>query len=282
MMVAASSERNRVRCLSLCAASWGFAIGISLLGVWDRPAPPGQLPGLMTMLGRDAHASFRFMAGIVVMTIAMAFAMRPVVRRLATAEARAWSRNGAAAAMLAALWIAIISTDLPWVIVAPAIAIVVCVALRTRRMDFTRHDAILLPVFETIFLALIDMSSIAVDRAAIAAAGIVLAIRIALPFIRSSRGLAPALCFSLAPLALMAQTMLFARDQRYSPWPALIIAVITPFLLRALVRDSPLIRRRLRTAIAYVIYPLAAFGYMNATSIVAAEGKPRIDFFEDG
>src|SRR5205823_4400394 len=97
-------ERNRVRWLTLCAAAWGFGIGVSLLGLWDRPAPPGQLPGLMTTLGRDAHASFRFMAGIVVMTIVTALAMRPVVRRLAQLDARAWSRNGAAAAMVAGLW----------------------------------------------------------------------------------------------------------------------------------------------------------------------------------
>jgi hypothetical protein len=281
MMVAASLERNRVRWLTLCAASWGFGIGISLIGLWDRPAPPGQMPGLMTMLGRDAHASFRFMAGIVVMTIAVAFAMRPVVQQLTGAYARSWSRNGAAAAMLAGLWVAVVSTDLPWVIVPPAIAVAICFALRARRMGFTRRDAILLPVWAAVFLALIDSGSLAVDRAAIAAAAIVLAIRIALPFIRPTRALPASLCFSAAPVALITQTMFFARDQRHSPWPALIIAVVTPFLVRVLIRDSPLARRRVRTVIAFAIYPIAAFGYMNATSMVTAEGKPRIEFFED-
>jgi len=276
-----SSERTRVRWLTLCTVAWGFAIGISLLDLWDRPAPPGQLPGLMTTLGRDAHASFQFMAGIVVMTMAMAFAMRPVVRRLAASDARAWARNTAAAAMMAALWVAVINGDLPWTIAPPAMAVAACVALRTRRMGFTRRDAILIPVWATIFLALIDMGPIAVDRAAIAAAAIVLAIRLSLPFIRTGRALPAALCFAAAPVALMTQTMLFARDQRHSPWPALIIAIVTPFVLRLLIGDSPAARRRVRAIIAFAVYPMAALGYMNATSMVTAEGKPRIEFFED-
>lgn len=281
MIVAASSERNRIRWLTLCAAAWGFAVGISMLGVWDRPAPSDQLPGLMTTLGRDAHSSFRFMAGIVVMTIAVAFAMRPVLQRLAADDTRAWARNSAAAAMLAALWVAVINADLPWTILPPALAIAVFLRLRRRRMRFTQRDAILIPVWATLFLALIDLGSLPVDRAAILATAIVVAIRLAITFIRPERALPASLCFAAAPVALLAQTMLFARDQRYWPWPALVIATVTPFVLRALISDSPRARRRVSAIVAFVAYPIAAFGYMNATSMVTAEGKPRIEFFED-
>ena len=281
MTAVESQERIRVRWLTLCAAAWGLAIGISLLGIWDRPAPPGQLPGLMTSLGKDAHASFRFMAGIVVMTIVAAFGLRPTVRVLAVSDTRAWARNGAAAALLAGLWVAIVNQDLPWTVIPPLIAVVVFAWLRRVRMAFSRRDAILIPVIAAVFLALIDMSSMPVDRAILSAVAIVIAIRLALIFLRRPRALPAAICFAIAPIALLTQTGIFARDQRYSPWPALAIAVITPFVLRLAARDSATTRRRMRAFIAFVAYPIAAWGYMNATSIITAEGKPRIDFFED-
>jgi len=59
------------------------------------------------------------------------------------------------------------------------------------------------------------------------------------------------------------------------------LAVISPLLLRALIRDSPAMRARFRTALRYVIYPLAAYAYLSATSQLAAEGMPRADLFED-
>ena len=279
-----STERIRIRWLTLCAAAWGLAIGISLLGIWDKPAPPDQLPGLMTTLGKDAHASFRFMAGIVLMTIVAAFGMKPLVRTLAATDTRAWARNGAAAAFLAGLWVAIVNRDLPWTVVPPLIAVVVFTALRRRRMAFTRRDAILIPVCATVFIALIDMSSLPVDRAAILAVAIVVAIRLVLNVVppgEAAPRLPAGLCFAIAPIALLTQTGIFARDQRYSPWPALAIALLTPFVLRLAVRDSAVARRRLRAFITFVAYPIAAWGYMNATSIITAEGKPRIDFFED-
>src|SRR5258705_9112571 len=59
------------------------------------------------------------------------------------------------------------------------------------------------------------------------------------------------------------------------PWPPLVIALVTPFLLR------PFARLRLRAAIAFVVYPLAAYAYFSATSLLAAEGMPHADLFED-
>ena len=58
--------------LRLCAALWGLAIGISLLPMWERPAPPDQLPGYMKSIGIDAHASFRFALGLMILPVLVA------------------------------------------------------------------------------------------------------------------------------------------------------------------------------------------------------------------
>jgi hypothetical protein len=283
MMTSASPDRVRARWLVLCAAMWGFAIGAAMLRIWEhRPVQPGQLPSLMTVLGLDARASFHFVAGVLIATIVVALAMRPVVRILAADDTHAFARNGAAAAMIAALWIATISLDLAWTIVPAAIAIAVFVALRKHAMGFSRADAILLSSVMPVFIALCDWMPISWERALVIAVATVLAIRLVLPFIRAGRSLPPAACFALAPLAMIAQTGFFARDQRYSPWPALIIAIVTPFLLRLFVRDSFVTRRRVSLFITFVAYPIAAFAYMNATSLATAERRTKIDFFEDG
>jgi hypothetical protein len=70
-------------------------------------------------------------------------------------------------------------------------------------------------------------------------------------------------------------------DIRHSPWAPLAFAILTPLLLRGLVRDTPATRARLRAMLRYVVYPLAAYAYLSATSQLAAEGMPRADLFED-
>ena len=90
-----------------------------------------------------------------------------------------------------------------------------------------------------------------------------------------------ALCFALAPLGLALQSHFNSYDIRHSPWGPLAFVILTPLLLRALVRDTPATRARFRAALRYVIYPLAAYAYLSATSQLAAEGMPRADLFED-
>ncbi|MFL6245988.1 MAG: hypothetical protein ACJ74H_08195, partial [Thermoanaerobaculia bacterium] len=108
------------------------------------------------------------------------------------------------------------------------------------------------------------------------AALLILGIRIAVTYIPSP--LPPALSFIAAPLGLVLQTGFFARDQRYFGWHALAIVVITPFVLRLVLRNA----RRATQILVLVIYPLALYSYANALSLSTAEGKPRVDFFEDG
>src|SRR6185295_20310987 len=77
------------------------------------------------------------------------------------------------------------------------------------------------------------------------------------------------------------QTHFLGYRQRHMPWPPLILALATPILLRLFVPGTARACKRLRVAIAFVVYPLAAYSYFSAISLLAAEGMPHADLFED-
>ncbi|HUP61051.1 MAG TPA: hypothetical protein VNA69_11590 [Thermoanaerobaculia bacterium] len=264
---------RRETLLAAAFALWGLALAISLASVWDRPAPPDQLPGLATAQGFDAHGPFRFVLGLIVLPITVPLLARPLIRRLAVAQA--WASNAAIAVAIVAIWYAVIARDPLWILVPFGAAFAAFALLAQKPLEFTRHDWILLPAFNATLISVIDLSEFPVQRAVIVAAALVLAVRIAVAFLRSP--LPPAFAFLLAPLGVALQTSFFARDQRYFGWHALLLALITPFVMRALLRD----RRRALAALAFVIYPIVVFTYPNATGALAREGKPRVNFFED-
>jgi hypothetical protein len=271
--------KGRAILLRVCAAAWGLAIGISLYPLWLGPARPGQPAGLLTALNLDARGPLRFAGALTLLTLLLPVVLAPLLDRLA--GGRRWAANVAALAMLASLWFVSMSRDVRWAAGIPLAALAVCFPLRHRDAGFSRRDVILLPVFATVFLALVDGMPAGVNVQVIVAAAIVLAIRLALDFIRPAAGLAPALCFAAAPLGIALQSQFNGFEQRHSPWLPLLLAIVTPFALRLTLRDTPRTRARLRAAIALAVYPIAAYGYSSATSIVAADGMPRADFFED-
>lgn len=268
------TRRNELL-LSAAFALWGLAIGIALITVWNRPAPPGQLPGLGVALNYDAHGPFRWIAGLMLLPVLLPLALRPVARRLA--EGAGWARNATLVATLFTLWLTTSRQHLGWTIVPCALVIAACTLLRGRELHFTRRDLVLVPVFLAAIVAVLDvLPSVPVDGVVYVAALLVFALRIAVTFIRSP--LPPALAFIAAPLGLILQTGFFARDQRYFGWHALAVLVITPFVLRVFLRDA----RRAVAILAFVVYPLTLYCYENALSIGTTEGKPRVNFFEDG
>jgi len=266
--------------LRAAAAIWGFAIAISLLPIWLGPPAPGQLPGYATSMGFDARAPTRFMLGLMVIPLLWTFALRPLLTILGRDDTRAWARNAFVSAVVGILWFVVLTHSLAWVLIAPALVLAVVLTMRKVDAHFARHDLILLPVLATVNLALLDLLPRSVDQVLLLAAAIVFGVRLAVIPIRGT-GLPPAMCFALAPLGLALQSSFNAYDIRHSPWGPLAFAIVTPLLLRALIRDTATTRARVRAALRYVIYPLAAYAYLSATSQLAAEGMPRADLFED-
>jgi hypothetical protein len=271
----------RERLLTFCAAVWGLAVAIALLPRWTRPAPPGQLPGFATSAGFDAQAPFYFIAGVIVLPVLAAALMHPWIARLCAPETRAWARVAAAIAMLLPIWLVLIEPDLLWTTLPTAVAVMVCVALRGLPARFTRRDVILLPTTAAVFLAIIDLTGLGVEKQFVLAVAIVISVRLAIVLVRSRVALPASLCFALAPLALVFQTRAFSYAHRHFGWTPLAIVVITPFLLRLFVHNTPVVRHRLRRLVVYAIFPIAVYSYLAATSLTTAEGKPRLSFFEE-
>jgi hypothetical protein len=266
-----------------------LAIGISLLPFWERTAPPAQPAGYMKALGIDAHASFRFALGLIILPVVVAFLLRRATALLARDDTRAWARNAFCGATLLALWY-VLNDRKPLIVIAvPLAALIVALALRRFRAAFRRGDLILIPTLMAVYIALLDLLPKSVQDVMLVAVALVFAVRVgaaalgsaARPGAGAPTRIPPALAFAVAPLALTLQTHFLGYRQRHMPWPPLIVALVTPFLLRAFVPDSARTRRRLRIAIAFVVYPLASYAYLSATSLLAAEGMPHADLFED-
>jgi len=266
---------QRERLVRLGATLWGLAIAIALRPWWSRPAPVGQLPGLMTSLGLDASAAPWFVLGLMFLPILVAAMMRPVSRRLAAADVRAWSWIAFSSSTVAALWFVMIEASLAWVLAIPLAMLALAMTLRHFDARFDRHDWILLPV-----TALLDLTAQPVHHAAVTAAAIILAVRLAVAALQRT-SIPPGLCFALAPMALLFQTHFSGDQQRHAPWLPLLIAVTTPLLIAALRWDAMRMRRALSFLVSWIVYPLAILAYISATSSLAAEGMPRADLFED-
>jgi hypothetical protein len=239
--------------LRVASAAWGLAVAIALLPHWTRPAQPGQLPGFATAAGLDANAPMHFIAGLIVLPIVFAFLSRFLRASLLPI-----------ASMFAALWLVLVDQNLAWTLAVPIAGIVA--GYFVRDPEFTRHDVILIPTTLTVFLALIDVADfLSVDKQFLVAAALVLLVRylVRRPF-----------AFLLSPLGLVFQTFFFGK-QAHLGWPSLVIALGTPFLVR--IKND----RRAAAILAFVIYPIASYAYVTATNLIVAEGKPRVNMFED-
>ncbi|HVR39416.1 MAG TPA: hypothetical protein VMU84_09985, partial [Thermoanaerobaculia bacterium] len=128
------TPRRREIFLALAFALWGLAISIALVDVFARPPRPDQLPGLAKNMSIDAHAPMRFFLTLIVITIALPVLLRPIARRLATAET--WAYRTAMFACVGALWYVQVTRTIAWVIVPAAITIAACVVLRNFRAEF--------------------------------------------------------------------------------------------------------------------------------------------------
>jgi hypothetical protein len=267
------TRSRRETLLAAAFALWGLALGFAMIAVWDRPAPADQLPGAAKALGFDAHGPFRWIAGLMLLPVLVPLLMRPLARALAAAR----TFPLALLAPVVTLWLCTMRRDVFWTLVPCAAVLVVCYLLRDRDLRWTRRDVVLVPVLLMCVVAIKDIShGLSAEVGIYLAAVLVLSTRIAITFIPSA--LPPALAFLIAPLGIVLQTGFFARDQRYLGWHALAFATLTPFIMRLVLRDV----RRATAILVFLIYPLSLYSYSNALALSTAEGKPRINFFEDG
>ncbi|MEO8034063.1 MAG: hypothetical protein ABI837_06485, partial [Acidobacteriota bacterium] len=269
----------RSRILSLCAALWGLAIAIALHPIWMTAAPPGQLPGFATANGFDGRAPLEFILGLILLPIIAAAVMHPVIARLTAPDGRKWAANLAAVAMVVPLWVVVLSRNIGWTVIPTASVVLVAFILRFRDVRFSRRDVILLPALAPVLLAMMSLTSLGVEQQLVASGMLVLTVRLLVAAI--PRRAAPALAFTVSPLAIVLQSHVLSYDQRHLGWPALLFAIATPLLIRAFVPETPLMRRRLRQLTVWLVFPVAACGYLSATGLLSAEGKPHISMFED-
>jgi hypothetical protein len=292
---------RRETLLNAAFAIWGLAIAIGMVTVWDQPATPDQLPGFAKSRGFDGSGPFRWVAGLMLLPVLLPILLRPVTRVLERRRPAGWpgavpapSGDGGETppdqpagtpalhwvifvSTLVTLWLVTVHRTVWWTIVPCAIVVLACTLLRNRDLRFTRRDVVLIAAFLPTLLAIRDIDiGLHGDGEIYVAALLLLFLRITITFIPSP--LPPALAFVAAPLGLVLQTGFFARDQRYFGWHALAVVVITPFVLRLFLRNA----KRAAQVLVFVVYPLTLYAYANALSIGTAEGKPRIDFFEDG
>lgn len=264
---------RRETLLDAAFALWGLALGIAMIAVWDRPAAADQLPGAAKALGFDAGGPFRWIAGLMLLPIAFPLLLRPLTRLLAPAR----TFPIAVIAPVVTLWLCTMRRDVFWTLVPCAIVLLTAALLRHHDLRWTRRDVVLVPVLLMCVVAIKDLShGLSAEVGIYFAALLVFFVRVLVTFIPSE--LPPALAFLIAPLGLILQTGFFARDQRYLGWHALAFAALTPFLMRLVLRNV----RRATAILVFLVYPLTLYSYANALALSTAEGKPRINFFEDG
>lgn len=266
--------------IRICAALFGFALAISLVNVWQRPAPPGQLPGYMTSVGLDAHGPFRFFASLVILPLLVSWLSGPMAKALAAAQER-WPSHLVAGASLTALWIATFVDDWRWVALPVAVAIPVALLLRSLHAGFTRRDLILVPTLVPVYFALLDLAPrVPGIVLLVMGAALLIGLRLLLSALDRPNALPASLAFALSPLGLAFQTVLSAKHLRHSPWPPLLLAFAAPPLLWFALRGTAPNVRRLLVAIGFVVYPIYAFVHPLAASAWCAEGKQRVNVFE--
>jgi hypothetical protein len=250
-------------------ALFGLALAITSQPLWTRAAPPGQLPGYMTLHGLDAHGPFRFVLTLALLPIAFAWAARALIARFAAGRSWAWAT--ACAACLASLWLALFAPQWPFVVAPVVLFVPVAFATRTMRARFTPHDVVLLPALIVAYLAALDLFAIDGKILVIAAAWLLFVLRLLL---RNTR--VPAVLFAAAPLACVLEASVIYGRSRVLSVIALAIVFLSPFTLRAISTA------RLKWFLRCVAYPLFAFALPLACSVWSAEGMLRVNFFELG
>jgi hypothetical protein len=146
------------------------------------------------------------------------------------------------------------------------------VPVRARGRSIRADEAILLPAALSLAFALLDLiPRWSFTVCLLAAAAIVIALRLAIH--RMTKLRRPALAFSLAPLALLAQMQWIPVSR--AAILALVWVVVTPLVLSVLRPPE----RALRAVVSLVVFPVVVFAY--PLTLLGIQSAPHVDFFED-
>jgi hypothetical protein len=253
------SERVRFYASSLAFAAVGFAVAMASQPMWTRAAGAGQVPGYMLAHGLDARGPFWFTVTLAVLPLIVAAAMRRVSAMLAGAETQPWARMTCWAACAGSVWLAVISPDVLYVIAPVVLFVPLAIVLRRFEARFTADDVVLLPAFIVVYFALLDLTDADGRLLLLAAVWLLFVLRL----FRSN--------FAFAPLGIIPQATLLFGHRAWLNVLALAIVFVPPWFGRGSKR-----------VLTFVAYPVFVYFLPLACSTWAAEGIPRINFFERG
>lgn len=250
------SERVYFYACNLAFAGFGFAVAMATQPMWTRSAPASQVPGYMRAHALDARGPFWLTITLVVLPLIVAVATRRVSAMLSRDETQAWARVTTWVACAASVWLAVIAPDILYVIAPVVLFVPIAVFFRSRVMAFTTDDVALLPALLVVYFALLDLTDADGRLLLIAAVWLLFVVR----FFRSN--------WAFAPLGIIPEArLLFGRH--------VVLDLLALCIVFVPLRGS----KRVLTSIAY---PAFVYFLPLACSLWAAEGLPRINFFERG
>jgi hypothetical protein len=267
MTESATSESRLAILMRFGAASAGLALAIAAAELMLAPARPDQLSGYMSVHDLDAWGPMKTIVLATLLPFLCALAAGPAIQRLTAG--RRWASLAAPAVWIAGLALAVSGGGLLTVAGFMTAATAIIFTLRNRALPEGGSDAILLPVFASIFPCVVLL---------VPAAGVPAAAAIGAILLLGMRAAASPAAFSLAPLAVV-PVALWPRSP-VAAAAGLLIAVGTPLVLQRI--GSPRSHLRLRILLTFVIFPLFSYSYAWIQRPIWFEGMPRVNLFEDG
>jgi hypothetical protein len=267
-MLRSFNERRRAALLTLAAAAWGVAAGVTIATLWIAGPHPGQLPGAMLAHGLDGRVPLRGALTMIIAPVLAVLAVRPLVRRAAAdGAAQTWALRATGIALLSGLWLALVDPfDSVSILFIPLVGAAAFFLLRRVEASFATDDILLIPSAIALFISLAALwPALPLTLAAVFAAAITMSLRLAVGHAQA---------FALAPLAMVLQARVWFPDSLAIRSLALLWVLASPIALRRF--------RGRRRLVAYAVYPLFAIALVASTDLAGVEGMPRLNLFEDG
>lgn len=272
--------RTKVALIHSAGAIWGFALAMSLSAAMVTPSPPDQLPGRMSALGVHAAAPYRITMVAILLPLVFSALSAPLASRFA--DSRSWAPLSVVGASCLSLWAAFLHAGPISILVSTALLISTAFFVRHRPIFPAVGDILLVPATLSLFFALWE----AAPEAGLVTLGLwsvtaLALLRVLLAFRMGDSVIPPGDRFALVPLGLLVQIRrLDWTSDHTSLLVVLVVSFVTPVVL-SYVRKPRGYDRTAPSILRYVIFPLVILTYVNVVHSYP-DGKPVVDFFEDG